>query len=91
MIHCSLYIHLIPLKKTDLTFSQPVHPDHMLLSSQFQGTPGSSQVNIGSRLLLSIENDVLLVKDCVHLICLYKDKVYIHLIPLKKNLFDLRI
>lgn len=26
------------------SFSQPVHPDHMLLSSQFQGTPGSSQV-----------------------------------------------
>ncbi|XP_076112237.1 serine/threonine-protein kinase Chk1-like [Mytilus galloprovincialis] len=25
------------------SFSQPVHPDHMLLSSQFQGTPGSSQ------------------------------------------------
>lgn len=25
-------------------FSQPVHPDHMLLSSQIQGTPGSSQV-----------------------------------------------
>ncbi|XP_011450416.2 serine/threonine-protein kinase Chk1 [Magallana gigas] len=24
-------------------FSQPVHPDHMLLSSQIQGTPGSSQ------------------------------------------------
>ncbi|KAK3605763.1 hypothetical protein CHS0354_033966 [Potamilus streckersoni] len=25
------------------SFSQPVHPDHMLLSSQFQGTPGASQ------------------------------------------------
>lgn len=25
-------------------FSQPVHPDHMLLNSQVQGTPGSSQV-----------------------------------------------
>lgn len=26
-----------------ISFSQPIHPDHMLLSSQFQGTPGSSQ------------------------------------------------
>ncbi|KAL4220708.1 Serine/threonine-protein kinase Chk1 [Mactra antiquata] len=26
-----------------ISFSQPLHPDHMLLSSQFQGTPGSSQ------------------------------------------------
>lgn len=27
-----------------VSFSQPIHPDNMLLSSQFQGTPGSSQV-----------------------------------------------
>lgn len=26
-----------------VSFSQPLHPDHMLLSSQIQGTPGSSQ------------------------------------------------
>ncbi|XP_078464139.1 serine/threonine-protein kinase Chk1 [Lampetra fluviatilis] len=26
-----------------LSFSQPLHPDHMLLSSQLQSTPGSSQ------------------------------------------------
>lgn len=29
-----------------VSFSQPLHPDHMLLSSQIQGTPGSSQVMI---------------------------------------------
>ncbi len=33
-----------------LSFSQPIHPDHMLLSSQLQGTPGSSQVK--SRIML---------------------------------------
>ena len=28
-----------------LCFSQPVHPDHMLLSTQMQCTPGASQVS----------------------------------------------
>lgn len=27
-----------------LCFSQPVHPDHMLISTQMQSTPGASQV-----------------------------------------------
>ena len=29
-----------------LCFSQPVHPDHMLLSTQMQCTPGASQVTL---------------------------------------------
>ena len=29
-------------------FSQPIHPDHMLLGSQIQATPGSSQVGSSS-------------------------------------------
>lgn len=29
-----------------LCFSQPVHLDHMLLSTQMQSTPGTSQVKI---------------------------------------------
>lgn len=29
-----------------LCFSQPVHPDHMLLSTQMQSTPGASQVRL---------------------------------------------
>jgi len=29
-----------------LCFSQPVHPDHMLISTQMQSTPGASQVGV---------------------------------------------
>ena len=36
-----------------LCFSQPVHPDHMLLSTQMQSTPGASQVKPISFLWLS--------------------------------------
>ena len=36
-----------------LCFSQPVHPDHMLLGTQMQSTPGASQVKPISFLWLS--------------------------------------